>query len=297
LLAGKTKIYIMRKIKTNQLLDKFHAELMNTDGLRSFAAKLKSHFEINYIRVTPNSPINIYQFNKLIASDTQLEIKDIQDIKNTSEYIKFNFKEIIAKWAKLLNNIYQSEDLTYESKVVTILETKYLLESIANAFSMESRNVFAPNAYFAVRIQKERTPQRIPFEYLKLSPSALKKLSEVFTINGQFFQELAQLSALAVDKLIILSYTQKKYELPSKPGKNLVAALAIALTKTPKPLLTMDTSLHQTLLDDLTTFFGLEPMKIYTVLNDLMRNNKPSQDLIDLANSLDTLKKNRPPKK
>lgn len=293
-MAGKK--YSMKKVKTDELLDKFHKELMRIDELQQFVAKLKSHLEIGIIKVIPASPINRHQFNKLIEEKEQLVIKDIIDVKKSSQYILTYFEKIIDKCNSLITSIYESESLSHEKKVVIILETKYLLESIANQYSTNTRITFTPNAYFAVDIKKEPVPQRIPFGYLKLSSGAFDQLSEIFNVNQELFQELAKLAALAIDKLIILSYTQKKYTLPPKPGKNLVAALAIALTKTPKPLLKMDNTLHQTLLDDLTTFFGLEPIKIAAITNEILRNKTPSKELRDLADALDTLKKNRPHK-
>ena len=287
----------MKKAKTDELLNKFHKELMSIDDLQQFAAKLMSHLEINMIKAVPENPLTRQDFNKLIDGNEQLAIKEIFDFKKSSQYINLHFEEIITKCKRLIKSVYDTESLPYEKKVVTILETKYLFESIANQYSSNSRHVFTPNAHFAIDIKKETKPQRIPFSYLKLSLSAFDQLSEIFNNNREFFQELARHTALAIDKLVILSYTQKTYSLPTKPGKNLVAALAIALTKTPKPLIKIDNSLHQKLLDDLTTFFGLEPMKMSTVYNDILRNKTPSEALRDLADALDTLKKNRPHKK
>lgn len=287
----------MQKVKTDELLDKFHKELMSIDDLQQFASKLMSHLDINMIKAIPEKPLTRQDFNKLIDGNEQLAIKEIIDVKKSSQYIYLHFEEIIAKCERLIKDVHDTESLPYEKKVVTILETKYLFESIANQYSVNSRLVFAPNAYIAIDIKKEATPQRIPFGYLKLSDSAINQLSEIFNINHDLFKQLARHTALAIDKLVILSYTQKTYTLPPKPGKNLVAALAIALTKTAKPLIKIDNRLHQTLLDDLTTFFGLEPMKISTVYNDLLRNKTPSKDLRELSDALDSLKKNRPHKK
>ena len=227
----------MKKVKTDELLDKFHKELMSIDDLQQFAAKLMSHLEINMIKAIPEKPVTRQDFNKLIDGNEQLAIKEIIDVKKSSQYINLHFKEIIAKCERLIKYVYDTESLPYEKKVVTILETKYLFESIANQYSSTSRILFTPNAYFAIDIKMETTPQRIPFDYLKLSDNAINQLSEIFNINREFFHELARMAALAIDKLVILSYTQKTYTLPPKPGKNLVAALAIALTKTAKPLI------------------------------------------------------------